>query len=175
MWPSRTVVEGEEVFKRHIYAQVVDVSLLHPLLWEGVTQVDVLHTQVGHVQQIFALHLHGVASVAATEVPSTGIEGVGIVFSPVVFTEGFRHSAFLSVPARDSELTSTPNLTLANALAVDRDIEALIVGTNAEAILVARCRVTNNLEVAVVAIGVITIVNISVAVQVNKLDRKSVV
>ena len=54
-------------------------------------------------------------------------------------------------------------------MAVDRDIETLIVGTNAEAILVARCRVTNNLEVAVIAICVITIVDISVAVQVNKL------
>lgn len=164
------MVEGEEVFKRHVHAQVVDVSLLHPLLREGVAEVDVLHTQVSHVEQILALSLHGEACVAAAEVPSTGIVGVGVVFCPVVLTEGLRHGAFLGVPAGDGELTGTPDLALADALAVDREVKALVVGTQTEAILVARCRVADNLQVAVVAVGVVAVVDVAVAVEVNKLD-----
>ena len=43
-------------------------------------------------------------------------------------------------------------------------------GTQTEAILVARCRVADNLEVAVVAVGVVAVVDVAVAVKVNKLD-----
>ena len=106
------MVECKEILKGYVYTAVGDVSLTYPLLGERVTQVS-------HVKQIFTLRLHGKASIASAEVPGAWVKGVGALLCPVVFGKGFRHSAFLCVPSRDGKLPCSPNLTLANALAVD--------------------------------------------------------
>ena len=92
--------EGEEVLKRDVSPHLIEADLLQELLRKRVSKSDVLDSEVGHIQQILALHLHREAGVGSAEVPGARIEGVGAVLSPVIGGKGLRESA---LPLRCSQ------------------------------------------------------------------------
>ena len=119
------MVEGEEVLKRDVSPHLTEADLPQKLLRKRVSKSDVLDSEVGHIQQILALHLHREAGVLSAEVPGARIEGVGAVLSPVIGGKGLRESAFLCAVARNGKLSASPDLALADTLEEDGEVESL--------------------------------------------------
>ena len=163
------MVEGEEVLKRDVSPHLTEADLLQELLRKRVSKSDVLDSEVGHIQQILALHLHREAGVLSAEVPGARIEGVGAVLSPVIGGKGLRESAFLCAVARNGKLSASPDLALADTLEEDGEVESLPICAESETILVARGCVANHHAVSRISVRAGSGRYVAISVNVHEL------
>lgn len=163
------MVEGEEVLKRDVSPHLTEANLPQKLLRKRVSKSDVLDSEVGHIQQILALHLHREAGVGSAEVPGARIEGVGAVLSPVIGGKGLRESAFLCAVARNGKLSASPDLALADTLEEDGEVESLPICAESETILVARGRVADHHAVSRISVRAGSGRDVAISVNVHEL------
>ena len=163
------MVEREEVLKRHISPDLTEANLPQKLLRKRVSKRDVLDSEIGHIQQILALHLHREAGVGSAEVPGARIEGVGAVLSPVIGGEGLRESAFLCAVARNGKLSASPDLALADTLEEDGEVESLPICAESETILVARGCVADHHAVSRISVRAGSGRDVAISVNVHEL------
>src|SRR5690606_8685811 len=134
-----------------------------------VTQRNILKPQIRHIQEVARLHLHIKAGVRAAHVIRTRIESICPVFSPEITGNCLRHGAVRDIKPGNSEETATPYFSLAYTLQKHVQIKSFETRSGPEAILIARCRVSNDLQIAMIVYQPVTRVDNAIAIEIFKL------
>ena len=148
------VVKGEEVLQGSVNPELLDIDLLGEGSRESIPQGDVLEAQVSHVQQVTILDLHVEGSAASSLVVRGRIESIGTVFTPEVACKSLRNGTVGRVEAWDGQEAFSPDITLAHTLDEEGSVHTLEIKTRTESVFITRCRITDNLQVAVVGVSV---------------------
>ena len=165
-----TVVDEEGIFSREVYTGLLDVSLLSEVYGQGITEGDVLHAQVCHVNEIAVVE-SPVVKTLVTGLAHAGVvtevtcceNGVVVALADVVADDvvvGVNHVAVVAhlviedtrvgLCEGHNHVGYLPHVALTYALEEEVEVESLPCTAETQAVFEAGESVTYNLEVTVV-------------------------